>query len=614
MSSDALALVDAAWREGLTPEPQITVSAWADRHRMLPAESAEPGRWRTARTPYLRGVMDALSTGSPFERVIFMKGAQLGGTEAGLNWIAYIIANAPGLALLVMPSLDMVRRNTRTRIDPMIETTPELRQRIAPPRARDSSNTAFAKAFPGGMLVMTGANSAAGLRSTPARYLFLDEVDGYPTDAEGEGDPVDLAVKRTATYRGKRRILMVSTPTLKGASRIEAAFAESDQRRFFLPCPHCEERFALMWEHIRWPQGRRSEAYVACPACGAEIVDRDKPRMLAAGEWRATAPGDGRTAGFHLSSLYSPFETWGELAARHGSVRRDPARLKVFVNTVLAETWEDHGGEKLDADGLMGRRESWGELLPDGVAVVTAGVDVQGDRIEAQFVGWGADEEAWVLDYRVIWGDPSGPNVWNDLDALLLRGFRHRRALPDLPVMAACVDTGGRHTAASYDFVRARLARRVWGIKGASRPDWPPWPRRLTKGKGGAPIAVIGVDALKDKLAARLSVAAPGPGYLHFAAELDAAYFAQLTAEKVVTKYAMGRPKRQWTPREPGARNEALDTLVYASAALAGLATAGYRLDEAAARVVAAPDRAEPGANPEQPRPRPVIRSRWLDR
>lgn len=198
-----LAVMDRAWRAGMAPEPQLRVNEWADRFRMLPSTSAEPGRWRTARTPYLREIMDCLGTGSPWERAVFQKGAQIGGTEAGLNWIAYIIANAPGLAMMVMPSLDMVRRNTRTRIDPMIEATPELRSRVAPPRAKDALNTAFSKGFPGGSLVMAGANSAAGLRSTPARYLMLDEVDGFPADADGEGDPVDLAVRRTATYRGK---------------------------------------------------------------------------------------------------------------------------------------------------------------------------------------------------------------------------------------------------------------------------------------------------------------------------------------------------------------------------------------------------------------------------
>ena len=281
MTTDA-ALIDAAWRAGMMPERQLTVSEWADAHRMLPATSAEPGRWRTDRAPYLRGIMDALSVGSPLERVVFVKGAQLGGTEAGLNWLGYIVHNAPGLALLVMPSLDMVRRNTRTRIDPMIEATPELRKRIAPARSRDSTNTAFAKAFPGGQIVMTGANSAAGLRSTPARFLFMDEVDAFPADADGEGDPVDLAMKRTATYRGRRKILLVSTPTIKGESRIEAAFLESDQRRFFIPCPACGEFHTLEWGNIHWPEGRRGEAYAACPSCWPAASGAPRPRATAA--------------------------------------------------------------------------------------------------------------------------------------------------------------------------------------------------------------------------------------------------------------------------------------------------------------------------------------------
>lgn len=236
---DAIDVVREAWAEGLAPEPALSVSEWADLNRVLPPTSAEPGRWRTDRTPYLAEIIDALSTGSPYERVVFMKGAQIGGTEAGLNWLGYIVQNAPGLALLVMPTLDMLKRNTRTRIDPMIEATPELSKRIAPTRARDGNNTMFAKSFPGGQLVMTGANSGAGLRSTPARYLFFDEVDAFPNDADGDGDPVDLALKRAKTFRGKRKVLMVSTPTVKGESRIEDAYGESDQRRFHVPCPQC---------------------------------------------------------------------------------------------------------------------------------------------------------------------------------------------------------------------------------------------------------------------------------------------------------------------------------------------------------------------------------------
>lgn len=611
MTDDARELVDAAWRAGLAPEPQLAVSEWADRYRMLPSTSAEPGRWRTSRTPYLRDVMDALSTGARWERVALMKGAQLGGTEAGLNWIGYIVANAPGLALLVQPSLDMVRRNTRTRIDPMIEATPELRERIAPARSRDSANTIASKAFPGGSLIMTGANSAAGLRSTPARYLFLDEVDGFPPDADGEGDPVDLAVRRTATFRGKRKILMVSTPTLKGASRIEAAYDESDQRRFFVPCPSCGAFQTLEWSRIKWPAGERHKAYAACEANGCVIEERQKPGMLAAGEWRATARGDGQTAGFHLSSLYSPWQTWAEIALDHEKARRDPARLQVWVNTSLGETWEDRGGERIEPDALLGRREPFGQALPEGVAILTAGVDVQGDRLEVQIVGWGADEESWILEHRQIWGDPSGPAIWNDLDALLLGTREHARETAPLPIHATCIDSGGHHTAAAYRFASARLRRRVWAIKGRGGEGVKPWPRRASAGKGGAPVFLVGVDALKDTLAARLVISEPGPACVHFSAELDPAWFSQLTAEMVRTRFVNGRPVRSWVPVRPGVRNEALDCAVYAQAALHGLYAAGFRLNDEAARIADRPLRGDQAVVAEPARPA-VIRSRWM--
>lgn len=576
-----LADVDLVWRRGIRPEPPIAVSEWADSHRMLPYTAAEPGRWRTARTPYLREIMDTLSTGSPFERVVMMKGAQTGGTEAGLNWLGYIIHNAPGLVMLVQPSLDMVRRNTVTRIDPLIAASPVLHELVSAPRSRDAGNSLFRKSFPGGQLVMTGANSAIGLRSTPVRYLFLDEVDGYPGDADGEGDPVALAIQRTATFRGRRKILMVSTPTLKGYSRIEAAFLESDQRFYHVPCLHCGDMAAITWARIRWPEGRQQDAYLVCDACGGVHHEHDKPRLLECGRWKPTAEGDGRTAGFHLSALYSPWESWAEIAVEHGKVRKDPPRLQVWVNTRLGESWEDQAGDTVPADPLMARREDWGDGLPEGIAVLTAGVDVQGDRLELQIVGWGRDEECWVIDYRVIWGDPSGPRVWADLDLALQGSYAHPGAAPDLPIRAIAIDTGGHHTKAAYEFCRTRLARRIWAIKGRGGPGVPVWPRRPTRAnKGKIPLFIIGVDAVKDAVYARLKLTEPGPGAIHFHRRLDAEYFRQLTAERVVTRFEKGRPLRSWQPKRDGERNEALDTFVYAHAALHGLISMGLRLNE----------------------------------
>jgi phage terminase large subunit GpA-like protein len=611
-----LADIDLAWRRGLQPEPAIVVSDWADRHRMLPHTAAEPGRWRTDRTPYLREIMDSLSAASSIERIVMMKGAQTGGTEAGLNWLGYIIHNAPGLVMLVQPSLDMVRRNTVTRIDPLIAASPVLRELVSAPRSRDAGNSLFRKSFPGGQLVMTGANSAIGLRSTPVRYLFLDEVDGYPGDADGEGDPVALAIQRTATFRGRRKILMVSTPTLKGHSRIEAAFLESDQRYYNVPCLHCGAKAPITWSRIRWPEGRRQEAYLACEACGGIHQEHDKPRLLQAGCWVPTASGDGRTAGFHLSALYSPWETWSEIAVEHGKVRKDPPRLQVWVNTKLGESWEDQAGDTVPADPLMARREDWGESLPEGVAILTAGVDVQGDRLELQVLGWGRDEECWVVDYRVIWGDPSGPRVWADLDLALSMTYCHCKAVPDLDVRAVAVDTGGHHTKAAYEFCRTRLCRRVWAVKGRGGPGIPVWPRRPTRSnKGKIPLFVIGVDAVKDAVYARLRLTEPGPGAIHFPRRLDTDYFRQLTAERVVTRFERGRPIRSWQPKRDGERNEALDTFVYASAALHGLIGMGLRLNDEAERIDAAGWRSAPtdqGQRLKTPSLPSVIRSRWL--
>ena len=312
----------AATAGGCGPAPGARARAAADRFGMGGRASCPAGfECRAGRLvhrpgPYLREIMDALSVSSPVERVVLMKGAQTGGTEAGLNAIGYWIAHAPGLILTVWPSIEMVRRNSRTRIDPLIDGTAVLRRKVAPSRSKDPGNTVALKEFPGGALVMTGGNSATGLRSTAARYLVLDEVDGFPADADGEGDPVALAVQRTVTFRGRRKIFLISTPTIAGSSRIEKAFLESDQRRYFVPSPPCGTFQVLKRAGVRWPEGEPRAAYYVCEACGGVIEERDKLALLAAGEWRPTAPGDGATVGFHLPALASPFESLG--GDRHG--------------------------------------------------------------------------------------------------------------------------------------------------------------------------------------------------------------------------------------------------------------------------------------------------------
>ena len=572
---------------GLQPDPDYTVSEWADQHRFLSQKAAaEPGRWRTERTPYLREIMDCLSPSSPVQRVVFMAGAQVGKTETGNNWLGYVIDYAPGPMMMVQPTVDTAKRLSKQRIAPMIDETPRLREKIADARARDSGNTMMVKEFTGGVLVITGANSAVGLRSMPVRYLFLDEIDAYPSDIEGEGDPVALAERRTTTF-SRRKIYMSSTPTIKDISRVEREYNNSDQRRFYVPCPHCGHMQWLRWSQIKWSEDDPQSAAYACEDCGTLIEERYKTEMMANGEWRATAEGDGKTAGFHLSSLYSPlgWKSWASIVEEFIAAKGDAPSLKTWVNTVLGETWEEEYSNKIGADGLQARAEFYDpKVLPARVLVVTVGVDVQDNRLAITIYGWGRDEECWAVTHQEIYGDPSRPEVWKQLDDFLLTPLDHELAEP-LNIAAACIDSGGHHTHDVYAYARDR---RTWGhgndkprimaIKGQSQRGKPAIskPTRVDLNwrgktlKSSAEVWPVGVDTIKAVIYGRLKHNEPGPGYVHFHAELAAEFFEQLTAEKQITKYVKGFPVREWV-KKSGARNEALDTAVYAYAALQSL-------------------------------------------
>ena len=307
----------AAAAAGARPDPLLTISQWADKYRKLSQRaSAEPGPWRTDRTPYLREIMDCLSPSSTVERVVFMKGAQIGGTECGNNWIGYVIHQSPGPMMAVQPTVEMAKRNSKQRVDPLIEESDVLRDLVQSPRSRDSGNTVLSKEFPGGVLVMTGANSAVGLRSMAARFLFLDEVDAYPGDVEGEGDPVNLAMARTRTF-ARRKVFLCSTPKITGMSRIEAAYEESDQRRYWVPCPICREFQVLKFAQLRWPKGHTEKTVYVCEHCGQELQNHQKQWMLPRGEWR-----DGR-GGRRQDGGLPPFEpVFASRAGSPGPTRR----------------------------------------------------------------------------------------------------------------------------------------------------------------------------------------------------------------------------------------------------------------------------------------------------
>lgn len=564
--------------DGLRPEAELTVSEWSDRYRMLSSKaSAEPGQWRTGRTPYLREPMDCLSSSSTVQRVVMMFAAQTGKTEAGSNWLGYVIDHAPGPMLCVQPTVEMAKRLSKQRLESMISETPCLSAKIAPARSRDSGNTMFSKEFPGGMMLLTGANSATGLRSAPCRYIFADEIDAFPADVDGEGDPVSLAEKRATTF-ARRKVLLTSTPTVKDHSRIEIEYERSDQRRFYVPCPKCGEMQWLKWSQVKWEDNDPKTAVYECEKCKERFPELHKPAMLRAGEWRATAPGDGRTRGYQLSGLYSPLGwfSWSDMVEEFLKAKSDAPALKTWLNTRCAETWEEDYASKVSADGLRERCEHYPMgTLPEGSLSLTFGVDVQDNRLAISGWAWGRDEEGWLIYHQEIFGDPSRADLWKQVDEAVLKEWPHASGAKLRPDVVA-IDSGGHFTAEVYQFARERARQGVIAIKGASQRNKPVIGKGSkvdinAKGKTmkrGAMLFNVGTDTAKTTLFARLKHNEPGEGYLHFPMEASEEYFKQLTAEKQVMKYSRGGfPTREWV-KKPSARNEALDTLVYAFAGL----------------------------------------------
>jgi len=619
----------AAAAAGARPDPLLTISQWADQYRTLSQRaSAEPGPWRTDRTPYLREIMDCLSPASAIERVVFMKAGQIGGTECGNNWIGYVIHQAPGPMMAIQPTVEMAKRNSRQRIDPLIEESDVLRKLVSDPRSRDSGNTVLSKDFPGGVLVMTGANSAVGLRSMAARYLFLDEADAYPGDVEGEGDPVNLATARTRTF-ARRKIFLCSTPKITGISRIEAAFEESDQRRYWLPCPACRAYQVLKFAQLRWPKGKPYEVVYVCEHCSYEIQNHQKQAMLAQGEWRPGAQGDGKTAGFHLSSLYSPvgWFSWADAAKQFEQTHKNPAQLQVFVNTVLGETWALRG-EAPDWQRLYDRQEDYRiGCVPAGGLFLTAGIDIQKDRIEVEVVAWGRGKESWSVDYQVLEGQTAEAAVWHKLTAVLDAHYLSA-AGASLRITNFAIDSGYA-TAEVYAWARQHAGGRGVVIKGDARAVAPvsaPSPVDVgpqgTRLRHGVKVWPVNGSMIKEELYRWLRLDRPTeegnpypPGYCHFP-RYGAEYFKQITAEQLVTRMVKGYKRAEW--QKTRERNEALDCRVYARAAAAVCGMDRFTnevwqaLEQQLAALAEQARQGTPAAPPPKPRERP-IRDPWID-
>lgn len=537
----------------------MNVSQWADSERRLSSEaSAEAGRWKTDRAPYQRGILDSINDPS-IKNVVVMSSAQVGKTEFLLNMIGYHVDYDPAPILLLQPTVDMAQAFSKDRLAPMVRDTPALTHKVQDSKSRTSGNTILHKSFVGGHITMAGANSPASLASRPIRILLADEVDRYPVSAGSEGDPFNLAKKRTTTFWNSK-VVAVSTPTVKGVSRIEALYEDSTQEQYCLACPSCGELQPLRWRNIVF-----EEVAHACEECGS-LHSQDEWTKKP-GKWIAQQEHS-TTRGFHLNELVSPWRRWEQIIADFQQAKKSPETLKTFVNTSLGETWEEEG-ETIDGDGLLARREEYAAQVPEGALVLTAGIDVQDDRLEVEVVGWGEGQESWNVDLRVIRGDPGQRQVWDDLDDILSSTYEHESG-NQLHIASSCIDSGGHYTQQVYDYCKTRQHRRVFAIKGVGGAGRPivsaPSKKQSGRNKRKVDLFTVGVDDAKGLVYSRLRICEQGPGYCHFPLERDEEYFAQLTAEKVVTKFVRGFPRKEWTKTR--ARNEALDMRVYALAAL----------------------------------------------
>lgn len=542
----------------------------------------------------MREIMDSFN--EPLvEEIVIQKGTQIGWTAILGNVVGFVMDQDPAPILLMQPTKSMAEEWSKSRLSPMLRDSPRLASKVRDPRSRDSGNTILSKEFPGGRIAIIGANAPAEIASRPIKIVLCDETDRYPASAGTEGDPMKLAEKRQETFWNRKR-LKGSSPTVKGSSAIEREFAKSDKRRYFVCCHKCKASQTLRWEQVKWdkskgPDGkhvhRPETAHYQCESCGELWTDSERWQAVAeapkrGGGWKATAPFRG-IAGFHLSQLYSSWvkleKIVTEFLTAYGKLPGtfpDPGLMQVFTNTVLAETWEEKG-ETVDKDGIANRAEPFGpDDLPDEAVFATAGVDVQGNRLEVQIVAWGADDECWASRYAVLFGDPAQDTVWEELDELLKEPLQTVSGRL-VRIRATCIDAGGHHAAHVHQFCKSRIARRVYQIVGVEGPKLI-WPVRQSRSKYGF-VYAIGVDTGKDAIYGRLRIPAkppgePNPGFIHFPLPVEEAgtdgfgadYYDQLTVERIETRYREGKPYRVWV-KKPGERNEALDTFVYALAA-----------------------------------------------
>ncbi len=541
----------------LMPPPKLRLSEWMEAEMRLPPEvSALPGPVRLY--PFQRDIADAMSD-AKYERVSVLKSARVGYSTLAVGCIANFVANDPTLVLAVLPTDEDARKLVVSDIEPIFAESLTLKTLLSGDLQENNRNTMLARRFPGGTLKVVAAKAPRNLRAHTARVLILDETDGMEVTKEGYAP--DLAEKRTLTFPD-RKIITGSTPVFEETSQIIRAYGMSDQRIYEVPCPECGDLHEIMWKDIQWPDGRPGEAHWCCPSCGSVVEEKHKTAMVAAGRWRATKPEVEGHAGFRLNSLISPLANarWGVLAKEFLQKKDDPSSLQAFVNTILGEGWRGSGPD-IDDQELASRAQAFGlNDMPDCVMTITAGVDVQHDRLETTFVGWAESGASYILGSDVIWGQWHEDVTWSQLDVLLASKWPHPLG-GEIGVDATCVDSSDGTTMETvYKFCVPRFRRRIMAIKGVSGSR--PWIERSKSKSASGRLWIVGVDSIKRALIDRVR----GGDLVRFSRDLPAVWFEQFASERLVVRYNRGQPVAHFE-RIPGRAAETLDCTVYAFAA-----------------------------------------------
>jgi phage terminase large subunit GpA-like protein len=557
------------WR----PAPRRRLSEWSDKYAFLSAESsASEGNWTTL--SYQREPMDAM-TDPRYDTVVVKKSARIGYTKMLNNLIAYHIHQDPCSIMVVQPTIEDAEGYSKEELAPMFRDTPCLAGLVADSKQKVSNNTILSKSYPGGTLSIVGANSPRGFRRVSRRVVVFDEINGYPPSAGDEGDQIKLGSRR-AEYYWNRKIVMGSTPTIVGHSKIDTEFEKTDMRMYYVPCPGCGHMQTLRWANFKWPKGKPNEVKYQCESCERLIDNSEKFDMFEKGEWRATRESNKpNLVGFFIWTAYSysPNARWSDLACEFVDAIKDPLTKKTFINTVLGEAYEETG-ERIDSSGLMVRCEPMSEeILPTGCHMITVGVDVQGDRLELEYVGWGRGEETWSLGYKVINGDPVQSTVWSMLDLALQRTWVHQSGVRIMSCRTFIDSSNGSHMSRIYDYARPRQCAplNISACKGASTPKPAICGQKSYQKKYEIDLFIVGTVTCKELIYARLNLPEHGPGYMHFPIGYDQKYFDMLTAEEMIYK------KGVKTYRKIRARNEAIDCRVYATAAIYSF---GVKIDD----------------------------------